>query len=635
MFNFKNEISLSTKVGWIASLGLGITVLVLILYSYRSFSNNSFHQASQVVVTSAKDYAKEITGIFGLPLNEARALALSFSAVKDVENPIIITREEAEAMAAKILKSDPSFLGFTLAWESNEFDGKDDLNKSSPKSDISGRFISYLTKNANNGIVIEPLVDYDSREKSLWYWGPKESKKEVLSGPIMYPVQGKEVFLLSLMSPIIYEDKFLGVTGIDITIDFLQELVKKNKLFEGKANVSILSNAGIYAANSEDGKLVGKTLKETSSDWEADLSLIKDAKSTIKVHDGVLEASEPIFIGTDPNPWQVRISVPTQVIMKESNSILVWLIWLGIILTVISIIVIVYFIRKSLFPIGVITKHVKQLSEGQLNVSFDRKYAGRKDEIGTLTVAFQNLITRLREIIDSIQQGAEQITEASQQISDASQQLSESATEQASSVEEVSSTMEEISANIQHNMENAKLTEKTSIEANKGIKTVSEKSLQTVEANKSIMENINIITDIAFQTNILALNAAVEAARAGEHGRGFAVVAAEVRKLAERSKIAATEIVGLANQSYELATGAGKVMVDTMPQVENTTKLVREISSASIEQSSGADQVNNAIQQLNDISQQNAASSEELATNAEELTGQALHLREMIAFFKL
>jgi methyl-accepting chemotaxis protein len=130
------------------------------------------------------------------------------------------------------------------------------------------------------------------------------------------------------------------------------------------------------------------------------------------------------------------------------------------------------------------------------------------------------------------------------------------------------------------------------------------------------------------------LNAAVEAARAGEHGKGFAVVAAEVRKLAERSKLAAEEIVGLTQQSYDLTNGAGEVMANTVPHVEKTTKLIQEISASSLEQNNGADQVNAAIQQLNDVTQQNASSAEELAANAEELAAQAEQLNNLVSFFK-
>jgi methyl-accepting chemotaxis protein len=173
-----------------------------------------------------------------------------------------------------------------------------------------------------------------------------------------------------------------------------------------------------------------------------------------------------------------------------------------------------------------------------------------------------------------------------------------------------------------------------SIEANEGIKNVAERAQKSVEANKTILEKISVINDIAFQTNILALNAAVEAARAGEYGKGFAVVATEVRKLAERSKQAAEEIVRITQESYKFSSGAGEVMAETMPLVDKTTKLVQEISAASLEQNNGAVQVNNAIQQLNNVTQQNASSSEQLSVSADELSSQAEQLGEFISYFK-
>jgi methyl-accepting chemotaxis protein len=225
--------------------------------------------------------------------------------------------------------------------------------------------------------------------------------------------------------------------------------------------------------------------------------------------------------------------------------------------------------------------------------------------------------------------------DASTQVSSASQQLSQGANEQASSVEEISSTMEEISANIEQNSENSSQTDKISRAAETGISEVNERSQKAVEANKQIAEKINIINEIAFQTNILALNAAVEAARAGEHGKGFAVVAAEVRKLAERSKVAAEEIVVLTQEGLKITEEAGTKLAEMLPEVEKTTRLVQEIAASSIEQNNGAGQVNNAIQQLNTVTQQNAASSEEMATSAEELASQAEQLKETVSFFRL
>lgn len=284
-------------------------------------------------------------------------------------------------------------------------------------------------------------------------------------------------------------------------------------------------------------------------------------------------------------------------------------------------------------PLDKSIQQVKKISEGDLRFKIER--VDSSSELGILNNSLLELSENLKRIIGDIATNADNLVSASQQTSSSSEQLSQGASEQASSIEEVSSTMEQMSANIQQNTDNAQQTDEISQEANQSIKLVSEKSQKAVAANKEIAARITIINDIAFQTNILALNAAVEAARAGEHGKGFAVVAAEVRKLAENSKKAAEEIATLSQSALRITEEAGDVMTETIPKIANTSSLIQEIASASIEQNNGASQVNSAIQQLNGVTQQNASSSEELASNAEELAGQAEQLRDAISFFSI
>ena len=152
---------------------------------------------------------------------------------------------------------------------------------------------------------------------------------------------------------------------------------------------------------------------------------------------------------------------------------------------------------------------------------------------------------------------------------------------------------------------------------------------------KEIAAKISIIEEIARQTNLLALNAAIEAARAGEHGKGFAVVATEVRKLAERSQLAAGEINKLSASSVEVAEKAGEMLTRIVPDIQRTAELVSEINAASNEQNAGAEQINKAIQQLDKVIQQNASATEEMASTSEELSSQAEQLQETISFFRI
>ncbi|ELX12072.1 methyl-accepting chemotaxis protein [Janthinobacterium sp. HH01] len=274
---------------------------------------------------------------------------------------------------------------------------------------------------------------------------------------------------------------------------------------------------------------------------------------------------------------------------------------------------------------------VRQVADGDLSADV----ALKPGDTTSLLAAMKGMIEKLSQVVQEVNNGAEALASASEEVSATAQSLSQAASEQAAGTEQTSASVEQMTASISQNTENAKVTDgiasKASLEAAEGGEAVK----STVAAMQQIAKKISIIDDIAYQTNLLALNAAIEAARAGEHGKGFAVVAAEVRKLAERSQVAAQEIEQVASSSVQLAEKAGRLLDEMVPNIRRTSNLVQEITAASEEQSAGVGQINAAVTQLSQTTQQNASSSEELAATAEEMSGQAEQLQQTMSFFKL
>ncbi|MES2115980.1 MAG: methyl-accepting chemotaxis protein [Pseudomonadota bacterium] len=259
----------------------------------------------------------------------------------------------------------------------------------------------------------------------------------------------------------------------------------------------------------------------------------------------------------------------------------------------------------------------------------------KQHDVDSVVHCLKTMVDRLSAVVTEVRSGAEQLANASNQVSSTAQALSQSTSEQAAGVEQTSASVEQMTASIAQNTENAKVTDtiaaQAATEAGEGGAAVR----STVTAMQQIAKKIAIIDDIAYQTNLLALNAAIEAARAGSHGKGFAVVAAEVRKLAERSQVAAQEIEQVASGSVALAERAGGLLNRIVPNISKTSELVQQITMASAEQTSGVRQINVAISQLSQTTQQNSASSEELASTAEEMSSQAEELHQAMSFFKV
>lgn len=303
-------------------------------------------------------------------------------------------------------------------------------------------------------------------------------------------------------------------------------------------------------------------------------------------------------------------------------------------------------VRSIITPLSAAAHLADNVAAGDLTTATK---SSSQDELGVMLNGLGAMNAALSKIVSSVRGGAKVVSNSSDELVRATIDLSQRTEEQASTLEETSATMEELTATVRQNADNAeqasKLTIGTRDVAIKGGEVVGKvvDTMNDISASaRKVADITSVIDGIAFQTNILALNAAVEAARAGDQGKGFAVVAAEVRSLAQRSAAAAKEIKSLIDDSMakvgvgsQLADQAGKTMEEVVGSVKQVAEIMKNISSASVEQRSGIEQVNQAVAQMDQVVQQNAAVVEEATAASEALRHQSQDLYSAVQRFKL